>query len=176
MALTDNIGVSFLPSTSNYEATTQPRNARLEDIFRILSLRLPKFLGARPIAPGELLTSPGGAALPSGGGRGGDPIADTIARHVLDNLPGSGGGAPGGAANPAGSFAPVMGGGFPGGGGGGGDASDPAGSSSGPSVPYIPQAPPKPRIHVQGPTGGEGFTDNFDDLGNQLRRGQRRIS
>ena len=107
----DQLGLSFLP-TGNASARggeAGPAGGRLEDVLRILSLRMPKFAGAGAIAPDALLNSPGGAGLPSGGGTGGDPLADAIARTVLGNLPGGGTtpGAPG-AADPTGSFGPGM--------------------------------------------------------------------
>jgi hypothetical protein len=143
----DQLGLSFLPSgDANGQRSDAGPSAggRLEDVLRILSLRLPKVLGAHAIAPGELLNSPGGAPIPSGGGHGGDPIADTIAKHILDGIP------PPGAGNPAGSFTP----GIPGG-------------TAGPG-PGVPPPPPpatyKPRIIPQDPA----FDDH--DVAGQLRR------
>ena len=154
----DELGLSFLPGANGPRSEAGPGGGRLEDVLRILSFRLPKVLGAKAIAPGELLNSPGGSALPSGGGSGGDPIADIISRTVLQNLPGSGGGA----ANPAGSFAPGM----PGGG----------------SAPPMPA--PKPRIiPIEDPPFGGGgqrdtperpFSGELEDIDAQLQPGRRR--
>lgn len=163
----DELGVSFLPSADNGPRGGEggPGGGRLEDVLRILSFRLPKVLGARAIAPADLLNSPGGDASPTGGGRqGGDPLADLIARSVLQNIPQAGIGGGGGAANPAGSFAPPV---MPGGGGQPG-----------------PQAPPpsnyKPRIiPIEDPPAmaerGRPFNREMDDIEGQLFPGRKRM-
>lgn len=50
----ENLGISFLPRGGAPDLTG-PTGARLEDILRVLSFRLPRILGARPIAPQQLL-------------------------------------------------------------------------------------------------------------------------
>jgi hypothetical protein len=156
----DQLGLSFLPGANGPSRNEAgPAGGRLEDIVRILSLRLPKVLGARAIAPEALLTSPGGSALPSGGGTGGDPIADMIAQSVLQNMPSAGAV---GTANPAGSFAPGIFGGAEGG---------------------PPPSPPKPRIipieeppvgGTAGPDPNRTFENAMENLETQLgRRGTR---
>lgn len=63
------IGISFLPSTENQ--AQGPRRQGLEggggdlsEAWKILSLQLPRVLGARALAPKRLLTSQGSAGMP----------------------------------------------------------------------------------------------------------------
>ena len=66
------IGVTFIPSADNAAQGPQrgslegPGGSDLAQAFKILSLHLPRVLGAQSLAPKRLLTSPGSAALPSG--------------------------------------------------------------------------------------------------------------
>jgi hypothetical protein len=71
--MADNpIGVTFIPSAQN--AAMGPRQGAMEgpggsdlaQAFKILSLHLPRVLGAQSLAPKRLLTSSGSGALPSG--------------------------------------------------------------------------------------------------------------
>ena len=59
------IGITFLPSAE--QAADGRRRGQLESelgqAIKILSLRLPRVLGARPIAPHALLTAPGASGL-----------------------------------------------------------------------------------------------------------------
>lgn len=84
-----NLGVSFLPSRQNPQDPTlttpgsavKPTISPLNTAWNVLSLRLPKFLGARSLAPQELLNAPGaggaaGALPPSmSAGAGGSPVS-----------------------------------------------------------------------------------------------------
>jgi hypothetical protein len=63
------IGISFIPSAD--QAANGPQQGNLEgdlsQAFKILSLRLPRILGARAPASSTLLNGPGSAGLPNGG-------------------------------------------------------------------------------------------------------------
>lgn len=73
------IGISFIPSAD--QAANGPQQGNLEgdlsQAFKILSLRLPRILGARAPASSTLLNGGGSAALPNGG----NPYAAVI--HAL---------------------------------------------------------------------------------------------
>lgn len=69
------IGISFMPSADNQQngprqgSLEGPGNTDLAQAFKILSLHLPRVLGAQAIAPKKLLESQGSAGIanPSGG-------------------------------------------------------------------------------------------------------------
>lgn len=65
---TQPIGVTFIPSAE--QAAQGPQRGQLEgdlgQAFKILSLRLPRVLGARAVAPTQLLNGPGSAGAPPG--------------------------------------------------------------------------------------------------------------
>jgi hypothetical protein len=71
----DDLGQSFLPRGRSGR-DSGPGSNRLEDILQVHNFRLPRILGARPIAPSELLTAQGGN----------DPLGRAIASGVLSNL------------------------------------------------------------------------------------------
>ena len=83
------IGISFLPSAD--QAVQGPRQGNLEGdlgaALKILSLRLPRVLGARAISSPELLQSPGG-----GGAPGFNPMAAVIQALLAAGGAGAGGG------------------------------------------------------------------------------------
>jgi len=103
MAL-DDFGISFFPGAEQQDRAAELSTAQLDDVVQLLALRLPRLLGAKPIAPGELLRSPGSAGspipaipatifnrfltpgghapMPSGGGPGTSPLDDLIAQFV----------------------------------------------------------------------------------------------
>lgn len=63
--MANNIGITFLPSDE--QASLGPRQGNLEgdlgQAFKILSLRLPRVMGARSITPQSNLTAPGSAGV-----------------------------------------------------------------------------------------------------------------
>lgn len=66
-------GVSFLPGTEaqqhgNGAGASRSPNRGVQEAVQILSLRLPKVYGTRPIAPAPLLTGPGGMGQPAAKG------------------------------------------------------------------------------------------------------------
>lgn len=94
----NDFGVSFAPTRDN--AAMGPRNGQLTGVpqaTQILSLALPRVIGARPVAPTELLTSQGGQGI--------DPNAAALLQTILRTLrgqpqPGQPGSLPGGTAGP----------------------------------------------------------------------------
>jgi hypothetical protein len=72
-------GVSFQPGVAN--GASPYRDAKqaegVQEAIRVLSLRLPKVVGAQGVAPQALLSSPGA---------GGDPRVDSIVNRVWSNL------------------------------------------------------------------------------------------
>jgi hypothetical protein len=85
------IGVSFLPGQQQGQAgagtgTADPQEA-VSQAIKILSLRLPRVVGANAIAPQALLTAPGAAGVNSGGMN-----IDRLVQMILQGLvPGGGG-------------------------------------------------------------------------------------
>jgi hypothetical protein len=82
------IGVTFIPSANNQ--AEGPRQGQLNgpggdlaDAFKVLSLRLPRVLGAQALAPSRLLTSPGAAGVP-----GGFNPASAVFQALLDAMSG----------------------------------------------------------------------------------------
>ena len=68
-------GVNFQPgslSESPERGRSSPQS--VQEAIKVLSLRLPKVVGARAMAPGQLLTSPGS---------GGNPMIDSVVNQVL---------------------------------------------------------------------------------------------
>jgi hypothetical protein len=150
----DELGLSFLPRYDNGDRSG-PTGGRLEDIIRILSLRLPRVLGARPVAPQALLTSSGADPLGSGIARG---VVDSVLRGSpsVHNDPG--------APSPLSTYlSPIYG-------------------PSAPSSPGQIPAPGPPRINTSEPPADDPGADRqpferaYDDVGDQLRRGARRWS
>lgn len=81
----DGMGVNFAPTAEN--AMDAPRQGQLEGLpaaIKILSLRMPKFLGARGLAPGALMDG-------MGGGRGMDPFASSVMEAMMASLMGGSG-------------------------------------------------------------------------------------
>lgn len=101
------IGVTFVPSQEN--AAEAPRQGQLtgniQDAYRLLTLRLPRLLGAKAITPGSNLTAPGASGLPSSatfGGQTGPVSPDAaILRAIFMSMLGDGGGDMGGAPSSA---------------------------------------------------------------------------
>lgn len=162
------------------QAAMGARQGQLEGVpeqaMKILSLRLPRVLGARSLSPSSLMTSPGSAGVP--GGQGLNPLA-IVFRSILNSMTtggtpptgpiNTGGGYSGIGARPGGGPTGPLGplGGNPGGGGsntlGGGGSSGNFTPSSvnpgglmGPTGPGI--VPPKKKIGppkvTPGNTGG----------------------
>ena len=85
-------GYSFMPGQNGDQAQQrqQPGWAGPQSAIQMLSLRLPRVLGAQALAPGALLNSQGAGGLP-------DPLLQAILRLAGQAGPGGpGGGAPGG--------------------------------------------------------------------------------
>lgn len=66
--MADPIGISFLPSTQNQAVGPQQGQMEgdLASAFKILSLRLPRVLGAQSIAPSSLLNGQGSGGMMGG--------------------------------------------------------------------------------------------------------------
>ena len=84
------VGLTFQPGVSSNEATPFPKKAQpgsgVQEAIKVLSLRLPKVVGAQGIAPQALLQSPGSA----------NSRVDAVVNRVLGRiLPGAGAGGPG---------------------------------------------------------------------------------
>lgn len=123
------IGITFLPSAD--AAANGPRQAGIEgqggsdltQAFKILSLHLPRVLGAAAIAPKRLLTSPGAAGVALAGGGSGASMNpySAVFESLLRQLTG-------GAMNPGGgdvaSLSSLFGGSLDSSGGGGGGSTD----------------------------------------------------
>lgn len=98
------IGITFLPSAD--AAANGPRQAGIEgqggsdltQAFKILSLHLPRVLGAAAIAPKRLLTSPGAAGLALAGGGSGasmnpySAVFESLLRQLTGGAMSPGGG------------------------------------------------------------------------------------
>lgn len=69
-------GVSFQPGSSRTPAYSQKGNG-VQEAIQMLSLRLPKMVGARAVAPQALLTSPGS---------GDNPRVDSVVNQVLARM------------------------------------------------------------------------------------------
>jgi hypothetical protein len=86
-----NLGVSFAPTDQNQaEARDSGALPSVQEAIRILSLRIPRRLNPRAIAPQALLQARGGSAL------GGNPLAALLTQL----LQGGGGAHPAGAPQP----------------------------------------------------------------------------
>lgn len=69
-------GVSFLPGgDAKYAREGNSATAPLQEAVKVLSLRVPRVVGASPLAPLALLTGQGGGGLPSG-------IVETLLRAL----------------------------------------------------------------------------------------------
>lgn len=144
----NDYGVSFAPTRDN--AAMGQRNGQLSGVpqaIQVLSLALPRVMGARPVAPTELLTAQGGEGI--------DPIAGSVLETLMKAFrrpqPGQPGSLPGGTAGPN----PFPGGQPPTGPGGGGGREGSPFPQPGPD-PGLPDPGPTrdPQIHVQPNPGG----------------------
>lgn len=171
----NELGQSFLPRGG--QDSSGPGGNRLEDILQVFSFRLPRILGAKPIAPAQLLNAQGGN----------DPLASAIVNSVLSNvLKGAPSTMNAAAAPDAGSPSPLSqlmapmvgpgqsfstpGGGVPGQGGGMETLRAPT-----PRIHAIPSPEPPPLVTPErdAPINGPGSGDlngEFDDIMGQLTR------
>lgn len=154
----EDLGLSFLPQDN--QGASGPGGARLEDVLRVLSFRLPRILGAKPIAPAQLLNARGGQ---------GDPLGSAVAQGVISQvLRGSPAGSSTstalgmsgdmGAPSPLSQlFAPALG--------------------PGAGIDDIPMMPPRV-IPVEGPPSGPGgggtLQQSYDGIRQQLTEGRMR--
>jgi hypothetical protein len=69
--MTGDFGLNFAPTAQNQQQNAQNGQSQspIQDAIKVLSLRIPSFVGARGIAPNELLQG-GGAAAAGGMGAG----------------------------------------------------------------------------------------------------------
>lgn len=146
------IGISFIPTAD--AAANGPRQAGIEgqggsdlaQAFKILSLHLPRVLGAAAIAPKRLLNSPGSAGVASAGGF--NPYS-AVFQSLLQQL--TGGAGMGGPGADVASLSSLFGGGgqtsYGGDSGGSGGTGD-----------YTPSSTPAPNVMPgdSGPKSGEG--------------------
>lgn len=101
--MTGDFGLSFAPTGQN-EAQNAQNQTPLQDAIKVLSLRIPSFVGAQGIAPQALLGgagaagAPGASAVPGGPGPGGVPggLDDWLRRLLMGMGNPMGGGQPGG--------------------------------------------------------------------------------
>lgn len=114
-------GVSFVPGGDASGNQTKPPTEPLQQAIQMLSLRLPKVVGAQGLAPGPLLQSPGGGALAEllrqlfGQGRPGGTMAPSMpgASPMAPSAPSMPGGmppprvVPGGGGDQGGMLGPV---------------------------------------------------------------------
>ena len=74
-------GVSFQPATGNMSPVDQQRaraaGGGVQEAIKILSLRLPKVVGAQALAPSLLLTSQGS---------GGNPRVDSVVNQIMQRM------------------------------------------------------------------------------------------
>lgn len=160
----DNVGISFAPTTTN--AQLGPKNGQLEGVpqaIQVLSMALPRVVGARSIAPQGVVSGSGGS------GTGTDPAANAVLMSLLKALGiHSLGGLPGGTAgpnppeiNPDPSLPPVL--------PSLGTNVIPGGGPGGPGVPAPPVIPKTSIIPINNPpspppglgsffSGPHGFT------------------
>lgn len=157
----DNFGVSFAPTQDN--AAMGQRNGQLSGVpqaVQVLSLALPRVVGARPVAPQSLLTAQGGQGV--------DPAASAVLASLMKLLhgisnpqPGAPGSFPGGTAGPNQPGPMPSPSPMPGTPPIGGQPSDPFGGGTMPNIP----TPAKPRIITQNPgdpaPGGMGAGNPF---------------
>ena len=73
--MADPFGVSFLPGGDAQYKRPQGTSAPLQEAIKVLSLRVPRVVGANPLAPLALLTGQGGGGMPSG-------IVETLLRAL----------------------------------------------------------------------------------------------
>lgn len=145
------IGITFMPSAE--AAANGPRQAGVEgqggsdltQAFKILSLHLPRVLGAAAIAPKRLLTSQGAAGVPGQPSGGFNPYA-AVFESLLQSLTGGGGG------GDVSSLASLLGGGggttgpdLDLGGGGGASGGADRGSRGAPAPAIVPGSDDLPR-------------------------------
>lgn len=79
-------GASFQPGLNdNGDEERRRRNAGVQEAIKVLSLRMPRVVGASAPAPSALLNAPGS---------GGNPQIDSVVNQILQRVMGSGGQAP----------------------------------------------------------------------------------
>jgi len=68
-----SLGISFSPFGDDKGPNADPRGPQVspQEAIRVLSLRVPRVVGAGSPIPGQLLNAPGGAAFGGGGSMGG---------------------------------------------------------------------------------------------------------
>lgn len=78
-------GLSFQPGTGQEDEERRRRSSGVQEAIKVLSLRMPRVVGAAAPAPSALLNAPGS---------GGNPQIDSVVNQVLQRVMGAGGQAP----------------------------------------------------------------------------------
>lgn len=76
------IGVSFVPAAGKDSRQVDAQDSAVQQAIQVLSLRLPRVVGAQGLAPSTLLNAAGGAALTGAGGNV-DRIVDQIINRIM---------------------------------------------------------------------------------------------
>lgn len=77
--MSEGMGVSFAPTAENaMDASRQGQLEGLPAAIKILSLRMPRFLGARGLAPDALLNGEGAGGM--------DPFASSVMQTLMSTL------------------------------------------------------------------------------------------
>jgi len=76
-----NLGISFSPFGDDKGPNADPRAPQVspQEAIRVLSLRVPRVVGAGSPIPSQLLNAPGGAAFGGGGGNGMGGLEELLA-------------------------------------------------------------------------------------------------
>lgn len=94
MPMPAQVGRTFQPTTG-MDNSQKDRNAKVQEAIKLLSLRLPSVVGARPVAPGQLLAGQGAGGLGAGGGESGiQLLRRLLAMAGGGSMPGMTSGAP----------------------------------------------------------------------------------
>lgn len=66
--MTGDFGLSFAPTGQNEAQNRDQAQTPIQDAIKVLSLRIPSFVGAQGVAPNALLQAPGASGMPGGMG------------------------------------------------------------------------------------------------------------
>ena len=106
--MADSLGLTFAPTAAAQQDDKMRQGSPLQQAIQVLSLRLPRIMGARPIAPQQLLGAQGAA----GGSPYGNPsaIVQQIMQQILGGKTPPVGVPPTGGIVPQGMYQPPRGG------------------------------------------------------------------